>query len=85
MAQAPTTGAGGGAQRDRKRDARLAVIGAVAVLFVWFAIDNVHNTEIHFWIRSAQAPLLAVILISAALGAAITALVMRRRRKPADR
>jgi len=81
VTQAPMSGGGGRAPRDRKHDMRLAVIGAAAVLFVWFAVINLHDTEIHFWIHSARAPLLAVILISAGLGAGITALAMRRRRR----
>jgi uncharacterized integral membrane protein len=80
VTQASTSGTGG-TSRDRKRDTRVALIGAVAVLLVWFAAINLHDTEIHFWIRSARAPLLLVIVISAALGAGITALAMRRRHR----
>jgi uncharacterized integral membrane protein len=64
---------------DRKRDMQLLVIGAVGILLVWFALSNLQKVEIHFWVASAKASLLTVIIISGIFGAVIGALVRRRR------
>ena len=78
------TGAPGsdGAPRIRRQDIRLVAIGVVAVLLVWFALDNFQDVQIHFWVQTARAPLVVVILISGILGALVGALI-RRRRAPA--
>lgn len=74
--------AAGGAerQRDAKRTARAVVFTLAVVLLVWFVIGNAGQVKVHFWVTSAQTSLIAVILISAALGAIISLLVARRRR-----
>jgi uncharacterized integral membrane protein len=69
----------GAAPRDRKRDMQLLVVGAVGILLVWFALSNLQKVEIHFWVATAKASLLTVIIISGIFGALIGALVRRRR------
>lgn len=67
----------------RGRDVRLVVTGVAAVLLAWFALVNLQSVRIHFWLTSAHAPLILVIVISGALGALVPgvwALVTRRRR-----
>jgi uncharacterized integral membrane protein len=54
-------------------------VAAAVVLLVWFALANLRDVRIDFWVFSRQAPLILVIVISGLLGALITALVMRRR------
>jgi uncharacterized integral membrane protein len=68
------------APRDRKRDARIGLIVAAAVLLVWFAIDNHRSVSIHFWVHTSKAPLIVVIVIAAVLGALIGLFVQRRRK-----
>jgi uncharacterized integral membrane protein len=81
---------GGGAHRggghkevDRRRQATLVGVGVAVILLVWFAVANLRDVRIDFWVFHRQAPLILVIVISGLLGALITALVMRR--KPKDR
>jgi uncharacterized integral membrane protein len=71
------------AERSRGRDLRLAVTGAVLVLLVWFAVANLQQVPIHFWVTSTKAPLIVVVAISGVLGAAVAGLVGRvsRRRR----
>jgi uncharacterized integral membrane protein len=67
--------------RERKHDARIILITLAAVLLIWFVGANTQKVQIHFWVFSADASLITVILISAALGALI-ALLVRRARHP---
>jgi uncharacterized integral membrane protein len=67
-------------QRDRKHDAQLVVMTLAVVLLIWFVVANAQRVKVHFWVFSADVSLIAVILISAALGA-ITALLVRRTRQ----
>lgn len=72
-------------RRDRRRDVRVVVTGVVVVLLVWFALANLQDVHIHFWVTSTQAPLIAVIVIAVVLGVAATVLVSRftrRRQRP---
>jgi uncharacterized integral membrane protein len=66
---------------DRRRQTALVAVGVAVVLLVWFAVANVKDVRIDFWVFNRQAPLIVVIVISGLLGALITALVMRRRPK----
>jgi uncharacterized integral membrane protein len=64
---------------DRRHQVALVGVGVAVVLLVWFALANVRDVRIDFWVFNRQAPLILVIVISGLLGALITALVMRRR------
>ncbi len=79
----PTSLDGGGPRppRDRRRDARLVSTGVAAALLVWFALVNLTKVSITFWVSTARAPLIVVILISGALGAVLALLVSRSRRR----
>jgi uncharacterized integral membrane protein len=68
-------------KRDFAKDFRLVVMTLAAVLLVWFVVGNSETVNVHFWVVSAQASLIVVILISAALGAIISLLLARSRRK----
>jgi len=59
----------------------LIVTGVVAVLLVWFALANLQDVSIHFWVSTTKAPLIVVVIISGALGALIGILATRRRRR----
>jgi uncharacterized integral membrane protein len=82
MSDPMSTGASGTEHRkDRSRDFRLVAMGVAAVLLVWFALANLQDVEIHFWVYSARASLIVVILISGLLGAGVTLLAIRSRRR----
>jgi uncharacterized integral membrane protein len=70
----------GGKEVDRRRQATLVGVAIAVVLLAWFALANLRNVRIDFWVFNRQAPLILVIVISGLLGAVITALVMRRRK-----
>jgi uncharacterized integral membrane protein len=57
----------------------MVVIGVVAVLFIWFAVANTQDVEVHFWVDSARAPVIVVIVIAGLLGVLIGVLLDRRR------
>ena len=81
-------------RRDTKNSVRLVVFAIAVVLLVWFVIGNAHSVKVQFWVTSAQTsliavipvlswlvpPLIAVILLSAALGALISLVMVRRKR-----
>ena len=66
---------------DRRRQATLIAVAIATALLVWFALANVRDVRIDFWVFNRQAPLILVIVISGLLGALIGALVMRRKGK----
>lgn len=71
--------------RSRGRDARLVLTGVCTVLLVWFALANLHEVTIRFWLVTARSSLIVVIAISVLLGASAAALLgraTRRRRRP---
>jgi len=68
------------AGRSRQHDARLILITLAGVLLLWFVGANTQKVQIHFWVFTADTSLIAVILISAALGA-ILALLLRRSKR----
>ena len=71
---------GGGEKKvDRRRQATLVGVAVAVVLLAWFALANLRNVRIDFWVFNRDAPLILVIVISGLLGALITALVMRRK------
>jgi uncharacterized integral membrane protein len=67
---------------DRRRDVRLVLMGVMAVLLVWFALANLQDVEIHFWVYSTRASLVTVVAVSGLLGAFIGVMVSRRRKHP---
>jgi uncharacterized integral membrane protein len=71
---------GGPAPRGRRRDAWLVVSGVAAVLLIWFAVANLQDVTIHFWVHSSRAPLIVVVVIAALLGMLAGALIARARR-----
>ena len=73
-----TTGAGRGHQ------ARLVGVVVAVALLAWFALANLRQVQIDFWVFHRQAPLILVIVISGLFGALITALIMRRRPKSGE-
>lgn len=76
----------GGDAKDagRRHQVRLAGVAVAVVLLAWFALANLRNVQIDFWVFHRQAPLILVIVISGLLGALITALIMRRRPKAGE-
>ena len=67
-------------KNDNRRIVRLVVFAIAVILLVWFVISNSQKVEVNFWVTSAQTSLIAVILISAALGAIISLILARRHR-----
>jgi uncharacterized integral membrane protein len=72
--------------RGRGRDVRLVLTGICAVLLVWFALANLQQVSIRFWVVTARSSLIVVIAISVLLGAGGAALLGRvtRRRRQSD-
>jgi uncharacterized integral membrane protein len=66
---------------DRRRQWTFVGVGVAAVLLVWFALANLRDVQIDFWVDTRHAPLIVVIVISGLLGALITWLALRRRGK----
>ncbi len=83
--QPPAGGAGQRATRDRARDVRLVLAGIIAALLIWFAVANTQKVEIHFWVATAHASLISVIIVSAALGILLAVLVSYQRRRARSR
>ncbi len=71
--------------KDPTRDAWLIASGVAAALLVWFAIANAESVEIHFWVVTAKAPLIVVIVVAALLGALIVTLWRHSSRRPGSR
>ena len=72
---------GGDKGADRRRTATLVGVAVAVVLLVWFALANLRDVRIDFWVFNRQAPLILVIVISGLLGALIGVLVTRSRGK----
>lgn len=72
--------------RNRKRDTRLVVTGVALALLIWFAVANFQDVQIHFWVMSRTAPLIVVVAVSGFLGAVLSTLTsrVRRRRRGGD-
>jgi uncharacterized integral membrane protein len=69
--------------RRELRPARLVLLGVALVLLIWFAVANLQDVRIRFWVSTTGAPLIVVIVISGVLGAAASSLWswLRRRRR----
>ena len=59
---------------------RLAT-GVVSILALWFAIANIHNARINFWVTSVHVSVIVVIVVSMALGAMIAVLWRRASKR----
>ena len=68
-------------RRRHGRDMLLVLTGVVLVLLIWFAVVNLQRVRIHFWLTTTAAPLIVVIVISGVLGAAVSGLWSRHRRR----
>ena len=77
----PGDGEGGNEAADRRHQAALVGVLVAGILLGWFALANLRDVRIDFWVFNRQAPLIVVIVISGLLGAFITALVLRRKPK----
>jgi uncharacterized integral membrane protein len=66
---------------DRGHQVRLVGVAVAVVLLAWFALANLRDVRIDFWVFHRQAPVILVILISGLLGALIALLIMRRKPK----
>jgi uncharacterized integral membrane protein len=75
-------GEGGGV--DRRHQATVVGIAVAVILLAWFALANLRDVRIDFWVFNRQAPLILVIVISGLLGALIALLIMRRKPKPEE-
>jgi uncharacterized integral membrane protein len=75
-------GGGDDKKAGRRYRSRLVGVLVLGILLGWFALANIRNVQIDFWVFHRQAPLIIVILISGLLGALITFLVMRHKSKP---
>jgi uncharacterized integral membrane protein len=59
----------------------MVLFGVATVLLVWFALINLQDVEIHFWLHTTRAPLVLVVVITAVLGGGLAALILRRRQR----
>ena len=69
-------------ERIGPREVAIA-LGAAAI--IWFAVDNTQSVTIDWWVTNHRSPLILVIIVSFALGAGVSQLVSRRRRKRKER
>ncbi len=69
--------------RGRSRRAGIVLGAVLGVLLLWFALANLQDVKIDFWVSTTRAPLIEVIVISGLLGGLVGGLV-RRRRRPAS-
>ena len=67
------------APRDRQEVVRLAVLAAIAVLLAAFVIDNRQSVRVGFVVTERRAPLIWVLVVTAAIGALLGWLWRRRR------
>ncbi len=64
---------------DNREIARLVVTGVLAIVLVGLVVDNTRKVKIGYVFGDAQMPLIVLLLITAALGAAVAQLVAWRR------
>ncbi len=68
-------------RRRRAVNARSVAIVVAAGLLIWFALANLQDVRVHFWVSTTSAPVIVVIVIAGLCGAVIGHLVSRRRRR----
>ena len=66
------------APSTRRPDNRQILTGIAVGLLVWFAVSNWQSVTIHFWVTTARAPLILVIVLSALLGGFVIRFARRR-------
>lgn len=67
------------ASRSRKEQARLAIAAVAGGFMLLFAVLNHENVKVHWVVTTSKTPLIVVIALSFVLGAAVGALVVKRR------
>ena len=68
-----------GTKQGRARDGRTVLLTLAAVLLIWFVVANTKKVQVHFWVFTATTSLIAVILVSAALGAVLALLLGKKK------
>lgn len=66
---------------DKGRIARLLALAALVIVLVAFALDNTQSVRVGFLFFERNPPLIWILVITAATGAAIDRLVRWRRRR----
>jgi len=66
--------------QQKKLDGWTLAVGVAFGLLIWFAVDNAHSVQVHFWVHSIRTPLIVVIAVSALLGVLIVALWRQARK-----
>lgn len=69
-----------GRRHERKALARLIAAALLGALLTLFAVLNSQTVRVHWIVTTTGAPLIVVIAVCGLVGAAITALLGRRRR-----
>lgn len=73
------------APRSTMDTLRIVVFTVIAVVLIIFAIINSHDVQVDYLFGTDQWPLIVVIVISVALGAAADRLLVFRRRRRAKK
>lgn len=66
---------------DKGRIARLVVLGALVIVLVAFVVDNTQSVRVGFVFLERNPPLIWILVITAAIGAAIDRMVRWRRHR----
>lgn len=61
-----------------KQTARLLIVGALVGVLAWWAIANTDEVSVDWLVDSTEAPLVVVIVVSAAVGFVVGFLASRR-------
>lgn len=72
-------------RRDQREIARLVALVLTLVVLLALLLDNRHEVRIGYVVGEADAPLLVVLLVAAALGALADRLFLWRRRRATRR
>jgi uncharacterized integral membrane protein len=71
-----------GARQDRKATARLVAAVVLGALLALFAVLNSQSVRIHWIVTTTDVPMIVVIVACGLIGAGVSWLIARRRRKP---